>query len=568
MSHRILKKKFALSRVAKLATVSFLALMALSSQTHALPAETQAVGASAFLDSIGINTHMMNKWGGNAYADVGRVEWQLNYIGVKHIRDCFCDDYGTETLKKLSADIGTRVNLWANGAIYDRVIAGVKANPKIIDSVEGANEADAFPQNFQGLTGVQAGVALQKKFFADVKGYAATASVPVNSLTVIRNESLPIIGDISPYVDRTSSHIYPQWGGYNGELPYPYIQILTKKMNAMAPGKPSIITEGGWWTKPHPRGVTEAVHAKYTLNYLLDAYKQGVVRTYLYELLDEYPDPDGQKMDNHFGLFRYNGSAKPAAVALHNMTTILADAGRIISPGKLSYAVDGMPATGYQLLMQKSDGTYVLALWNDARIWDNGNLKERLVAPVQVMLNLGVQASTLSVYDPLVGVSPTLTKTNIAGLTLSLPDHPIFVFIKPVGAAPPAAEFPKVTTIQTNAVASVSAVKGGNVTISYRWQAVPTLYSYRAFVHFVNSAGNLVWQDDYWPSVSTTAWSGAVTVTRTVKVPATAATGTYRIVAGLFNPVPPYVSQPLAMGAGVTTVGTNRYQVGVLNVMN
>ena len=567
MAHPDLSKRKNFSRAAKFAAVSFFALMAYTPTLSALPAETQAVNASAFLDTIGINTHMMNKWGGNAYADVGRVEWQLNYIGVKHIRDCFCDDYGTETLKKLSADIGTRVNLWANGAIYDRVIAGVKANPKIIDSVEGANEADTFPQNFQGLTGVQAGVALQKKFFADVKGYAATASVPVNSLTVIHNESLPIIGDISPYTNRTSSHIYPQWGGYNGELPYPYIQIIAKKMNAMAPGKPSVITEGGWWTKPHPRGVTETVHAKYTLNYLLDAYKQGIVRTYLYELLDEYPDADGSKMDSHFGLFRYNGTAKPAAVALHNMTTILADAGKVVSPGKLSYSVDGMPATGYQLLMQKSDGTFVLALWNDARIWDNGNFKERPVANVQVMLNLGVQASTLNVYDPLVGVSPTLTRTNIAGLTLSLPDHPIFVFVKPVGAVPPVAEFPQQTSIQTNAVASVSAVKGGSVTLTYRWQAVPTLYSYRAFVHFIDSKGALVWQDDYWPPVSTTAWSGAVNVTRTVKVPATAIEGTYRIVAGLFNPVPPYVSQPLAMGAGVTTFGTNRYQVGVLNVL-
>ena len=56
-----------------------------------------------------------------------------------------------------------------------------------------------------------------------------------------------------------------------------------------APGLPNVITETGYNTDTSDTysGVDQTVQAKFTLDTLVDAYKMGVAKTYLYELLDE-----------------------------------------------------------------------------------------------------------------------------------------------------------------------------------------------------------------------------------------------------------------------------------------
>ncbi|WP_456674919.1 hypothetical protein [Bradyrhizobium sp. RDM12] len=61
-------------------------------------------------------------------------------------------------------------------------------------------------------------------------------------------------------------------------------------------------------------------------NALLDAFKNGVSKTFLYDLMDEAGSATDQ--ESHFGLFRADGTAKPVAVYVHNLTTILADPGK------------------------------------------------------------------------------------------------------------------------------------------------------------------------------------------------------------------------------------------------
>ena len=78
---------------------------------------------------------------------------------------------------------------------------------------------------------------------------------------------------------------------------------------------------------------------------------------FFYELLDELPQGD---MGNHFGLFHSDGiRPKPAARAIHNLTTILADTGRtrrVSRPIFFSYSLSGMPTTGFSMLLQEDLG--------------------------------------------------------------------------------------------------------------------------------------------------------------------------------------------------------------------
>jgi hypothetical protein len=125
------------------------------------------------------------------------------------------------------------------------------------------------------------------------------------------------------------------------------------------------------------------------------------------------------------------------------------------------------------------------------------------------------------------------------------------------------------TTILQNTPASMTAQPGGSFNITYNWYAAPMAGNYTVFVHFIDSNGNIQFQDDHTPSVPTSAWSGPISYTRTVTVPSTLPTGTYRVVVGLYSynsSTGAYTDYPLATGAGVTTYGTDQYQTGTLAV--
>src|SRR5262249_4978874 len=116
-------------------------------------------------------------------------------------------------------------------------------------------------------------------------------------------------------------HPYPQ----NGSQPYAWLE--PRIAQHAVPGKGMVITEAGYHTgvgNTTWEGVDELTQAKLTLNLLVDATKLGVSRTYLYQLFDS-PDSTGINADKNLGLFDASFQPKAAAVAIHNLTTILAD---------------------------------------------------------------------------------------------------------------------------------------------------------------------------------------------------------------------------------------------------
>jgi serralysin len=305
----------------------------------------------------------------------------------------------------------------------------------LFESVEGANEADSFTPCWNSVSSMAAGVAEQQQLWSTFQGSQRMASLPVNSLTVSNPVSLPKIGNISAYVNQVSTHVYPQWFGTIGESAYSVSQALIAMNNqALAPGKPNVITEGGWWTAPAvasygiPAGVPQTIQAKLELSFLLDNYALGVTRTFLYELFDEDADPTGTNFEDHFGLFTSTGAAKSFATALHNTQAILADSGTLSSLGSLSYTLTGMPTTGHSLVLERSDGTFILAVWNDAAIWNNTSYVPITVSSSTITLTPSVTTRSLNVYDPLVGTSSVTTSTR-GSIQFSLSDHPVFVFV-------------------------------------------------------------------------------------------------------------------------------------------
>lgn len=251
------------------------------------------------------------------------------------------------------------------------------------------------------------------------------------NLTLARTDGYAAYGDLSPHSDMSSAHIYPP----GGDPPASAIAAGIAGAARSAPNQPTVITEGGYSTLPQAQvngSVAEQVQAKYTLAFLLDAWKAGVSQTYLYELLDERPDPRGLDREQHFGLFRYDGSAKPAATALHNLTTLLADPGAAadFAPRPLGYSLSGVPATTQQLLLGKSDGSFSLILWNETDLWNNATQAPVTGPSASGTLALPGSAS-IQLYDPLVGTTALQRWTGQSHLQLSVPDHPIILSIQP-----------------------------------------------------------------------------------------------------------------------------------------
>jgi len=122
------------------------------------------------------------------------------------------------------------------------------------------------------------------------------------------------------------------------------------------------------------------------------------------------------------------------------------------------------------------------------------------------------------------------------------------------------------TTIFPVVVRPGAVPSGAAVKMRYTWKAVkPTDAGYRAFVHIVDDERRMVLQDDHTPPVgtSTPGWRGTVTYERRLVIPAHVADGRYRILMGLYSGS---ARMPLTAGPGVSPLGGDSYQVGVLEI--
>ena len=123
----------------------------------------------------------------------------------------------------------------------------------------------------------------------------------------------------------------------------------------------------------------------------------------------------GRSVGKAFAKPHTDYSPKISAAYLHNLTAILADTVNF-PPGSLNYSILNEPPTVHDLLIQKSNGAFELAVWD-----------ERVSGADTITVNLGAAFSTVSLYDPTLSASPTQTLTNVAALQLSLSDHPMII---------------------------------------------------------------------------------------------------------------------------------------------
>ncbi len=382
-------------------------------------AAESASSASSFVDSIGVNTHML-------YSDTpygsrfDEVKQRLTELGVRHIREDLAverpDQY--QRLNELAAD-GIKSTLIlgdpGNGpAGLEELIATVKDRlAGAVDAVEGPNEYSTRggPNWRSDLA------AYQQNLYATVKGDPGLASLPVIGPSIVHGDQATL-GDVSSNLDFGNMHSYP-----NGAMPEENLssQLVSAALNSGS--KPVMATETGYNTAINSsselKPVSEEAMATYIPRLFLEYFSRGVTRTYSYELLDESSDPAQADPEAHFGLLRNDLSPKPAFDALRNTVGILNDPGAGFTPEALEYTVDGDQTDLHQVLLQKQDGSFYLALWRAESVWDQAGHTAIQVPSTPVRLQFDRSMNSAQRYMPNVSAAPLDTVPS-HGDTLSV----------------------------------------------------------------------------------------------------------------------------------------------------
>jgi len=148
---------------------------------------------------------------------------------------------------------------------------------------------------------------------------------------------------------------------------------------------------------------------------LLEHFRRGVRRTYSYELLDEFPDPGLEERESNWGLLRNDLSKKPAFDAVGNLLNILKDPGSGFAPGSLDYSLEGNTERLRQMLLQKRDGSYYLALWRDTSVWDAVNQVPLDPGSPQISIRFSQPVSEVQRYAPNLSAAPLSSTANPSG---------------------------------------------------------------------------------------------------------------------------------------------------------
>jgi len=221
------------------------------------------------------------------------------------------------------------------------------------------------------------------------------------------------LGDISGITDGGNAHPYP------GDLPaaatdagpnWSAVGWLSSARDAVGADAAVWATETGYHTAINAAGLSETADGKYMSQLYFAFQRIGYEKVYKYELIDEFDNPALDYDQSHYGMLRYDLSKKPSYVTLKRIMDLLDDDLQAnFTP--LDYAVANTPTRFRSYLLQKSDGSHWLALWNDIKVWEGTTGTDLTPADVTVTLNF-TSRKTVDVYRPYSSASPVSSSTG------------------------------------------------------------------------------------------------------------------------------------------------------------
>ena len=394
-----------------------------------------ARSADSFVNSIGVATHL--RYLDTAYSNYDTIiRPKLQELGARHIRD---GGKNPEFYRRLNdlATLGIKSTLVMDvrdGITPANVVAeAIQPVLSSIEAVEGPNEWDVNPQVTYKNQAFPAGLrAYQDELYAAVKANPTTAALPVLMPSLAIPYYASQLGALAS-ADMGNMHSYAGGNLPSQDLDTKWIPLT---QTVTGPAKPIVATECGWHNatndlKASQPGISELAAAKYVPRLYLEYFNRGIQRSFLYELINERQDTT---QEQNFGLLRNNGSPKPAFDSLKNLITLLKDPGPNFAPQALSYSLSGTGAlspTLHHTLLQKRDGRFYLALWQEVPSFDLQTKLDVYVPTQTVTVTLGTPVRQATAYKPLKSTAPVQQYVNPKQLTLTISDHPLVIELVP-----------------------------------------------------------------------------------------------------------------------------------------
>ncbi len=350
----------------------------------------QASRADDFVESIGVNTH--HNYFDKPYKNWDMVKQRLSELGIRYVRDHVYVPSRLNELASIGVGVVGIMDARIGGqrpdrrllsfAKFDQQWANLKQVRNLI-AIEGPNEYDDTVSDW---------VAVLRKWMERVRS-ARDADPQLRNYPILSPSmghawatAVQLGSSVADLVDGGSFHPYP-----GGEIPTNQLddRIAKVRLNAGS-GKPIYATETGYHyslsqdASMQP-GVTNRVGGKYTPRLYAEYFKAGITKTFNYELMSEgsLKDSAGAPIDDPscseclYGLLDSNFNYRPAGTAVKQMIGLLGERGQnSFAPGSLSYGVDGDTRNMHDLLLQKSDGTFYLMLWNNISLYRQRNVGE------------------------------------------------------------------------------------------------------------------------------------------------------------------------------------------------
>lgn len=416
----------------------------------------QAHSVNEFLNSIGVNSAIYRR-----AESVDRTIECINYLGARWIRtdESWHTDEQVEHIKRLHEATGVKIStsLGSGGSNIEQLITGSKriAELGILLAIEGNNEPNNWGITYNGEKGGRDGswasvARLHRDLYKAVKADAVLKEYPVWATTetgaMVDNVGLQYIevpkDDMAVkeefrgvrYADVANCHnyfIHPSWPAPQNNQTW-----LSANPTSAAKGDHLYGNYGSTWLKKHkgyteeqliaiPRvttetgatisgALTEEMQGKMYLSCYLSQFTQGWSHTAMYIMRDRSDEAGNQS----FGFFDKDYHPRKAAHYLHNMTTILKDKGEPKRVGRLAYDIENMSEVVHDLLLQKSDGSFVLIIWGEYYAGGKRDITLRLK-----------RKHNIKAYNPILGTDP-VCEGKMNNLILKVTDHPHIIEIK------------------------------------------------------------------------------------------------------------------------------------------
>ncbi len=434
-------------------SIFLLAPLAIAScEIHLALAQTTAVSANVFLNSIGVVSAVSRRG-----EDLASTIKAAKYLGLRWFRSGYESRVPVADLIELhnQTGVGFSYGLLSGGTNIPRLLDGARqlAEAGALIAIEGPNEPNNWGITYQDKKGGRdlswlPVAKLQRDLYNAVKSDPVLGNYPVWNLSeggaqmdnvglqflTIPDDADTLMLAGTKYADYANCHNYmthPGWPGLHDNQtwiaadPTSACKVdglygnygSTWRHHYSGYSEPDLLTLPRVTTETGVRirgTVTEEVQALLYLSVYLDQFKRGWRYTSIYLLRDRIDERGNQT----FGFYRPDYTPRLAATYLHNLTTILADNSSVSTPGNLNYSIPNQPVTVHDLLLQKSDGKFELVVWD-----------ERLSGSDNVTVNLGATFASVTIYDPKMGISPIQSLNNVSSVALTLSNHPVIIEI-------------------------------------------------------------------------------------------------------------------------------------------